>query len=107
MVIILLTSFKNGNVGCGWLILCDVLFNVGYIAVFSHSVLYFGDEAFCHSGGVCPTHRGLGLLLYVDFIIQSDVSRWQDNFSSKTTPGGVPSKNGLADGSRNYKRLVF
>jgi hypothetical protein len=104
VIIELLKSFKNGNVGCGWLILYDTLFNVGYLAMFSYSALYYGDKSL----GVCPVQfMAYGLLLYIEFIIQSDVSGCQDNGGTKAKPGGVPSKKGLADGSGDYKQLVL
>jgi hypothetical protein len=45
------------------------------------------------------------LLLYIHFLTQSGVSNWQVNCSTKARPGGVPSKKGLAVGSRGCKLI--
>ena len=71
-------------------------------------MLYYVDKALSYSGDVCPVHiLDYGLLLYVDFIIKSNISGWQDNCGTKAKHGGLPPKKGLADGSGDYKRLVF
>jgi hypothetical protein len=46
--------------------LYDASFNAGYLVMFSHMVLYFGDKVVGHVGGVCPIHTvAYGVLTFM------------------------------------------